>query len=318
MAKGAVELQKVTNLALARGNDADFVSRGATEDWPAIFAFRDQPGFCDAVMVYAEIMAPFFAHNFVLNKVVTEAWRFQMLVFALHLHQTRDPADPHSGLTISNFRAICARQEIASGGRAAAYINIMQLGGYLTRVRSPQHRRIVHYEPTPMFMATVEQWNEGIFRTIDTACSDEGLQGRRREYPGLGAEMRRRSAERLLAGWKPLAPFPEVEHFMVSDGGWMLITGIISEVLRTGGARPVALDLDALGKRAGVSRSHLRRLLEAAHKTRLLTEPPRNGAQVAPSPLLVDAFLTWLASYLSNFRLRALEAWVDREAAGTA
>ena len=66
--------------------DAEFSARVPGEDWPAVFAFRDRPQFLNCVSLYVEIMAPFFAHNFVLNKVVTEAWRFQMLVFALHLH----------------------------------------------------------------------------------------------------------------------------------------------------------------------------------------------------------------------------------------
>jgi len=294
--------------------DADFAARIPDEEWPAIFAFRDRPNFPDSVALYAQFMAPFFAYNFVLNKVVTEAWRFQMLVFALHLHDTRDFGDPHTGLTVGNMQKICARQGIASSGRVLAYLNIMQMGGYLTRTRSALPGRIVHFAPTPMFLATVEEWNDGIFRLIDAVVPEQSLLARRFDRPDLGAQMRRRSAERLLAGWKPLAPFPEVEFFATSDGGWTLIAHLIAESLKHGFEAPISIDLDALGQQAGVSRSHLRRLLETAFKQGLLDAAPRNGACVLPSARLVQAFLTWLASYLSNYRLRTLEFLADLDA----
>ena len=288
--------------------DAEFVARVPSEDWPAVFAFRDRATFPNCVGLYAEFMVPYFSYNFVLNKVVGELWRFLMLVFALHLYDTRDPDDPHSGLTIGNFQKLCARQGIASNGRALAYLHIMQMGGYLTRSRSPVHGRIVHYAPTPAFIATVEGWNDGVFQLIDAVVPEDRMMPRRADYPDLGKEMRRRSAERLLGGWDPVAPFPEMELFSSSDGGWMVLSFMVAETLKHGFGQPVAIDLEGLSKQAGVSRSHLRRVLESAYKAGLLEAPPRNGANLMPSATLVRAFLAWLASYLGSYRLRTLEA----------
>ena len=150
-------------------------SRPGTIQWEAIKAFRDAPTFPEAIEQYDTISGPFYGNQFILNKVVPEAWRFQMIVFLLHLHETRDLADPRGGLTFANFQRVCAQLELASAGRAFAFLNIMRVGGYLARSPSASDRRIVRLEPTPQFMATVDQWNDGIFTLIDTAQPSAGL-----------------------------------------------------------------------------------------------------------------------------------------------
>lgn len=301
----------MTIVALAQ-HDALFSARIAAQpasiSWAAIRALRDSPTFIDAVRQYDAISGPFYANQFILNKVVPEARRFQMIVFLLHLHDTRDWSDPRSGLTLANFQRVCARLGLASAGRAMAFLNIMRVGGYLARRKSEADGRIVHLEPTPRFIATVEQWNDGIFTLIDTAMPSAGLIMTRARWPALGREMRRHSAEKLLAGWKPLAAFPEVEHFAARDGGWMLLARAAAMTLSVPSGAPVTIDLVAFGKEFGASRTQLRRILESAHKVGLIDAPPQNGKEVRLTPLLISAFHTWLASYLASYHDSAIAA----------
>ncbi len=283
-------------------------SRPGTIQWEAIKAFRDGPAFLDAVMRYDAISGPFYGNQFILNKVVPEAWRFQMIVFLLHLHDTRDQADPRSGLTFANFQRVCAKLELASAGRAFAFLNIMRVGGYLARSPSASDRRIVRLEPTPQFMATVERWNDGIFQLIDTAQPAAGLVAARARMPELGRMMRQHSAEKILAGWQPLAAFPEVEHFAARDGGWMLLGRAAALSLQRGAGEPVAIDLNAFGKEFGASRTQLRRILESAHEAGLLEAPPQNGTSIRLSSQLYCAFTTWLALYLASYHDSATTA----------
>ena len=288
--------------------DSLFAARTTADDWAHIKAFRDRPQFPAAAAAYLEISAPFFANNFILNKVVPEAWRFQMIVFLLHLHDTRDPDNPRSGLTLSNFQRVCAQLDLASKGRAFAFLNLMRVGGYVMRMQSPQDNRVVHLEPTPLFLATVTQWNDGIFRMIDIAAPETSLIDHQRAYPHLGREMRRNSTERILSGWQPLGPFPEVFHFAATDGGWMLIAYLVCEATRNGDIAPISIDLAKFGRQYGGSRSQLRRLLEGAYRDGLLETPPASGAHIILTPRLVCAFLTWLASYLAGYQRSALAA----------
>lgn len=291
--------------------DSELRGRNSPEEWGRILAMRDEPGFLSGLFRYAELMPAYFSDNVNLNKVVTEAWRFQMLVYALHLYDRRDPDDPTTGLTFANLTRICARQRIASRGRVLAILGIMQLAGYLRRRRSKLDSRFVHFEPSPEFVGTVEGWNQRLLLIIDAIDPIEKFAEAHIAHPRFGWDMREHAAQTLLAGWRILAPFPEVEHFVHSDGGWMLLLSCTADALReSGGAEiaPVAVDLGRFGARFGVSRSHLRRLLDQAHRKGLLDDTPRNGQHIALSPHLVASFLTCMASELDNYRRAGLAA----------
>lgn len=284
-------------------HDDLFASRSGA-DWDRIVAFRNLPHFLDGARRHEGVMAPFFINNLILNKVVLEAWRFQMIVFTLYLHSTRDPADPRSGLTVGNLSRICKQLELASSGRVFAFLNIMKLGGYLTSVRSPLDSRIVHLEPTPRFVATVEEWNDGIFAAIDAAAQNANVAGLRALYPELGEGMRVSGAEGLLAGWKPLDPFPEVTHFANADGGWMLMERAVAASLRDPAGlsvAPLSVNLRHHARDFAGSRSNLRRLLEGAYDLGLLDAPPQGGAHIILSSRMLCAFLSFIASYLGYF-----------------
>ena len=292
-------------------HDAEFQKRTSAADWQRILVLRNHPGMVRGLFCYGELMPTYFSDNIILNKVVTEAWRFEMLVYTLHLHHNWNPADPSTGLTLANLTRICAAQKVASRGRVLAILSIMQVGRYLHRRRSKIDSRVVHLEPSAPFMAIVEGWNQIIFQIIDAIDEKGGIAHDHLTKPRLGSMMRERGAHVLLDGWKLLDPFPEVDHFVSRDGGWMLLLTCAAEALRpSNGAEiaPVALDLSTFGKRFGVSRSHLRRLLESAHTLGLLEAPPANGQNIVLSPLLLASFLTCMASELGNYRAWALGA----------
>ena len=149
-----------------RNNDATFAARTSPAEWSRILSFRNQPRFLDALKTYHALIPQYFSDNVMLNKVVTEAWRFEMLVYTLYLHDTRNPADPSTGLTLSNLQRICAQQNCASKGRVLAILGIMRVGGYLQRQKSSLDNRIMHLEPSAGFIAIVEGWNHRILQII--------------------------------------------------------------------------------------------------------------------------------------------------------
>ncbi|WCM27258.1 hypothetical protein NDN01_25295 [Sphingomonas sp. QA11] len=288
-----------------RAHDALFASRTTAEDWARIVAFRDRPAFLDGVRRHEGTMQPFFAHNLILNRVVTEVWRFQMLVITLYLHDTRDALDPRTGLTVTNLQKSCARLKLASPGRVYAFLNIMKLGGYLSAVRSPIDSRVVHLEPTARFMATVEQWNDQIFASIDSAAPEGALLALRARHPELGRYMRTSGAEGLLDGWDALGPFPEVLHFASTDGGWLMMENLVLRSMHTESRaciEPVSLNMRATAKQFGGSRSNLIRTLESGYHLGLLDAPPRGGSHILPSSRMTCAFLAFMASFLGYFQ----------------
>lgn len=291
--------------------DSELSARTTPEEWKRILELRDHPRFLDGLARNGELMPPYFADNVILNKVVTEAWRFEMLVYLLHLYDTRDPADPRSGLTLSNLQKLCARMDCASPGRVLAILGIMRLGGYLHSERSEADSRLKYLAPSPAFIGVVEGWSRRVCQIVDAITPDADLAVSHATHPRLGWEMRRFGAEGLIAGWKLLDPFPEVVHFVMRDGGWMLLATCVARALAPSRGleiAPVSLDLRAFAPRFGVSRSHLRRVLESAHREGLLLAPPRDGADIRLAPRLVASYLACFASEYANYRLWGLEA----------
>ena len=284
------------------------------EEWQRILVLRNKGRLLQGLARYAALMPDYFSDNIMLNKVVTEAWRFEILVYILYLYDQWVPENPRSGLTTANLHKICAQQKCASRGRVLAILGIMRVAGYLKRRNSTGNNRVVQLEPSAHFIGIVEGWNNRIFEIIDAIIPEGHLAAHHRRHARFGWEMRRRGAESLLEGWKLLDPFPEVNHFVSRDGGWMLLLTCVAEAMRLGGAHrivPVSIELKSFGARFGVSRSHLRRVLESAHAEGLLDAPPRNGAYILLSPRLVAAFLACMASELDFYRGHALASMAD-------
>ncbi|MBX9845662.1 MAG: hypothetical protein K2Z80_28040 [Xanthobacteraceae bacterium] len=301
----------MTELLRLDGFDHEFAARTTEQDWRRILVLRDHPRMLDGVLSYDALIPDYFADNVILNRVVIELRRFQMIVYTLHLHDTRAPDDPRSGLTHSRLQKLALAHDLASPGGVTTFMGLMLLAGYLRRKRSREDRRVVHYEPTEKFIGIVEGWNVAILRSIDAIDPDARLEQCHAAHPRFGWTMREHGAQSLLAGWKPLDPFPEAYHFISSQGGFMLLLRIVAETIRQGGRReivPVSVDLAPFGKRFGVSRSQLRQLLVSAHERGLLNAPPKNGTHILASPRLIASFVNWQASELGHYRLWGLAA----------
>ncbi|ATC32991.1 hypothetical protein CA606_11995 [Caulobacter vibrioides] len=299
--------------------DEAFAQRMPAEEWARIKVIRDAPTLFDALDVNHALLSPYYADHLLLNKVVTEGRRFEMLVYLLYLEATVSAEDPRSGLTNANFRRICVRQNVCSPNRASVVLGIMRLAGFVTDARDDGgDARVARLAVTPKFMETVEGWNQAMLTFVDAAVPGDDLAGAHARIPGLGRGMRINGGRALLDGWHLLPPFPEARMMIDRDGGWMLLMHLAYESLRQGQRRviaPVSVDLAAFGRRFGVSRSHLRRLLEEVHQAGLLAAPPRNGAHIQLTPQLLASYMTCLASEIDFYRRMTLAALADLQPA---
>lgn len=293
--------------------DDHFGARTTRQDWQRITAFRHHPNFLNGVRHYANSMLPFFATSKILNKVIVEAWRFQMLALTLWLYETMDPDDPRSGLTVANLQRLCADLGLASPGRVFALIQIMRAGRFLEVAPCGPDRRVKRFLPTPKFMGSVEEWNGNILAAIDSSQSNSHLTDLAARLPNLKRGMRTRGAQGLIDGWDPLLPFPEVKFFSGFDGGYPLMIYVARQaigndgLLRTG---PINVDLRKRANSFGGSRTNLANLLDRAYTEGMLSEPHSMGSHVVFAPRTICSFLGFVASYLSNFEIHALAASV--------
>ena len=291
--------------------DAVFSKRTTADDWSRILKQRDFPNFIDAIAIYDEIISVNFLDNRLLNTIMREAWRFQMLVFAMDLYERHELANPRSGLTVGNLQRLCAEKKVASPGRVLALLNVLQTAGYMKRVQSRVDRRIFYLEPTTGLTEAVAKWDQSILYLLDSVPPTGNFVVQSDIYPTLRSETRRIATKQRLQGWAPLTPFPEILSFFEVDGGWALLKNCIAQGLKHDGGlhiEAVNLNLQRFGNDVGVSRSNLLRTLERGYSQGLLQSPPRNGKEILLSPKLICAYVGWLASYIDNYRSGALEA----------
>lgn len=209
-----------------------FGPRTPADEWRRILAVRDHPRFLRGVEHYNTGIPQFFSGSLPLNKVGSQLARLQMLVLALHLHDTADAGDPASGLTLSRLQALCRTHKLASAGGVAAFLGLMLLAGYLTAHRSERDGRTVLMAPTAEFLDTLDRWTGIVTGALDAIEPDGQLAAALDAQPRFLRDFRQDCAQTLLAGWQPVAPFPEVAHFLAVHGGWMLMSTCMAETPR--------------------------------------------------------------------------------------
>ncbi len=293
--------------------DHKLSGRVTSAEFERIVGFRDGNDIIKGLFAYNDIMPDFFAGNLILNKIVIEEWRFYILAFALYLHETRDPANKLSGLSLGNLQRLCLAQKVASRGRVAVAMGLMAMGGYIARANEGGDGRVKRYEPTEKFVGVIEAWTNKLLQIVDVIRPADRLAQHHRLDPLFGRRMRKRGTEVMLGGWRALEPFPEVSHFIHSDAGWMLLLPVIAESVRCGAGElaPVTINLAAHAKKFGVSRSHYRRLLETAWQAGLLAQSPQNGSAILPTHELAAAFITCMASELGHAHAWAMATRAD-------
>ncbi|MGL4404176.1 MAG: hypothetical protein ACRCT6_00310 [Notoacmeibacter sp.] len=296
-------------MTMLDGFDGEFSRRFTPDNWQRTIETRSQPGFVKAVLDYHSGLASQIKGNTILNKVSAEAQRYELLAYTMFLSDNRDSNDPRSGLTLGNLERICTEQKCASPGRVRAYVGLLWVAGYLQRHQSAKDRRRVHFEPTAKLIRSVEEWNQRIFKAIDGIFPQDQLALRHLNEPRFGSNMRKNGVQQILTGFKPFDLFPEVYHFVARDSGWLLLIQCVGQMMLDAKQTivfPVSVDLQNFGKQYGVSRSHLRRVLESAFDEGLLDAPPQNGSHIVLSEKLIAAYFTSMAAELSFYRAHAL------------
>jgi hypothetical protein len=111
------------------------------------------------------------------------------------------------------------------------------------------------------------------------------------------------SRDLFALGAKILAGNPIVMLFQGRDAGVMILIKMISRVKAQGGAAPFEISYSDLGDRFGVSRTHVRNLLEAAEELDLVRLTKAEGQFVELKPALLQAFDRFVADAMSGFDL---------------
>ena len=174
--------------------------------------------------------------------------------------------------------------------------------GFLTQHSHASDRRVRLLVPSSALLAR----DAGILGLLVTGLSEFGLSptdgAKGPLTPDLHGEMRRATLprlpglSRLIRRHLPLAPF------FAHDCGYMILL-LLLHAARENGDTVVSTGYQRIATQTGVSRTHVRRIVEAARDAGLLTTTARGGHDIRLMPNMWHAADRWFAD---NFALADL------------
>ncbi len=256
----------------------------------AIAALRAHPRFAEAWRTAHIGFTDLWQGNRILNSLVNDRARWHISLFAVHLHLLSRPNDPRSGLTVSRMTALCVEQKFCSPGRAKAMLMLMRVFGYLAPAPNEADRRLRRLVPTERLMALHRERNRRLFQAIAMvlpACAEAFAA---QSHPDFTGHFVCRYCEQFLTGFRFIDGIPDMRFFVDRNAGIM----ILSHMMLSGEADdtyppslPVSVPLSTVCRRFGVSRAHVRRLLQGAETQGLVER--LDGDRIRLLPRLIQA-----------------------------
>jgi AraC-like DNA-binding protein len=268
-----------------------------------IAALQAHPRFAAASRTLAAGYVALWKGNRLLNVVVSDRIRLLISMFAVHLHVLGRPNDPHTGLTVSRMAAQCVEQKLCSPDRAKTMLMLMRAFGHLAPALNEADRRLRRLVPTESLMSLHRERIQRQFEAIVMVFPEHAEAFSAQSRQSFAAFYICRFSEKFLAGFRFVDCAPDIRLFVDRNAGimilcTMLLSGEADDSFPP--ARPVPISASALSRRFGVSRAHVRRLLQDAESQGLLER--LDGDRVRVLPRLAQAMSDFMAA---NFLLAA-------------
>jgi AraC-like DNA-binding protein len=254
-------------------------------DAKSLAALQAHPRFNDAWRIAITGFIEMWQRNRLLNTVVNDRGRLLIGLYAVYFHLLTWPNDARTGLTMSRMVALCSEQKFCSPGRAKAILMLMRMFGYLAPASGEADRRLRRLVPTERLMALHRERNRRIFGATAVVMPECAEAFAAQSHPDFTALFVHRYCEQLLAGFRFIDVVPDLQLFIERNGGTM----VLCSLLLAGGAdesfppiSPVTISASALSRRFGVSRSHVRRLLQDAERQELLQRLEGDRIRLVP------------------------------------
>jgi hypothetical protein len=251
----------------------------------ALAALQAHPRFAAAHRTASAGMIALWHGNRILNSLVNDRGRLMISLFAVHLHLLSRPNDPHSGLTVSRMTALCSEQKFCSPGRAKAMLMLLRAFGHLVPAPNEADRRLRRLVPTERLMALHRERYRRLFEAIAMVLPECAEAFSAQTHPDFTARFVCRYCEHFLAGFRFMDVVPEMRLFVERNAGIMvlcsmLLSGETDDVYPP--TLPISVSSSALSRRFGVSRAHVRRLLQDAVNEGLLEKLDGDRVRLLP------------------------------------
>jgi hypothetical protein len=225
------------------------------------------PRFSQTVRTLAQEMLDLAATDRALDGLFKDAGRYGAATWAIH-------ADLSGGLTLPRLKEICIQSGLLSPGRARALLLYMVYLGYIEALPVPRRGQAATYQLTEQFRASWRAHLKSALRAIQVLEPAISVLMARFDEPRVADAFVRSNTDSLMAALDQTPPSSAFRVvFMDRHAGTQLVHTLI---LAAPEGEFLADDIVGFtpataARRLGVSRVHLRRMMDHAVQEGLLT-----------------------------------------------
>ena len=280
--------------------DIDFTKLPAFHSAEEILA---HPRFPHARDEFVKAMLALYEHKPLLNRLLLEASRTVLVSVIMCLFARYDAADRATWPTLRLIADSMAGHSLGSPSRVHDLVSRLIEIGYLKQRAAPQDRRVRILTPTAKLIAQDQDFLASHHLPLQILFPDPGYALIMDRDPAFQLKQRLVSRDLFALGAQILAGNPIMMLFQGRDAGVMILIKMIEMAGQQGGAEPLKISYSDLGSRFGVSRTHVRELLEEAEQMGLVRLTKGSGRFVELLPPLLQAFDRLVADAMSGFDL---------------
>lgn len=257
------------------------------------------PRFAAARTAFVDAVLALHEGDAYHSRLLLEAMRQITFNLIISLHLRHDVTDRATWPTPRRLKDELKHFGLSSERRIDALVKRFVQLGYVESLASEQDGRIRILKPTPKMMALDREWLAYHYTPLQVMFPDSYSEPVARDGTF-------QSAQRLVAldfsakGADIMARNPAVMRFMGRDAGVMVLIKLIQMSATDDGE---GLSYSDIGARFGISRTHVRTLLEDAAQHGDVSLSGRGGRLVALGPSMLQAFDRFLADSMSGHDL---------------
>ena len=260
------------------------------------------PRFPAAREEFVKAILALYEYEPAVNRLV-EAGRGVLFIVIMCLHARYDEADRATWPTLGLVTEATAQHGVSSSRRVHSLVAQFIDAGYLEARLSPRDRRVRILKPTAKLREHDQDWLIALYLPLQILFPKPGYARIIERDPAFQLAQRFVASGFFALGAKIMAGNPIVMQFMRHDAGATILMKLMQLVGRKGGAAREELLYSDVGKRLGVSRTHVRKVLQEAEGGGLVRLTKEGGRSVEIAPALVQAFDRFVADGMSGHDL---------------
>lgn len=258
---------------------------------------RENPHYPLAVRTFAVNMLAAGDADPVLDGILKDAGRNVAAMCTAHLHFS-------GGLTLPRLKALCARSGLVSPGRARALLLYLRYLGYVEPSSVRRRGEPMLYLPTASFLATWREHLRAVLGAVQHLEPAVGILLDRFDTPGIFETYAGILCEVFIDAARSFdVESPYFRVFMHRYAGIQIVHALLADSRADTfpPQRPIPVSLSAIARRFRVSRAHVRRLLAAAAREKLVRLEEDGTLVFAPEgrAALDAVFATQMIRFLS-------------------